>query len=364
MIRRISLLAAALLVFSTAVIVAGQTPPKTTTTTTTTATTTVQNPDGTYSVIEYPLKKETVVTLNPIALTNSKGVATILRDDNGTRVVLDLTDIPADVKGMNVYAVDETGFVTALGPVVLANGTGKFSTETPLTKFMLIATPDETLAAYDPTAKVFFRSAVPEGFAVIPHTRHPVGEKVAATGAAVTTPSVTTAVTTPTVTTPTIVTPTVTTPSVTTPTVVTPSVTTTAVTTAAVSYSVPMLNIPAYEKGDDTKMKVNFSGALTGARANVFITPDKKGATKVNMRFHDLKEAPAGKVFTLWAVSPANNFVRLGQIVNTGGKNEAEIKSEISLPDFGLLVTMEDANATIVSPVGPSIGLVEIVRQP
>ncbi len=125
-----------------------------------------------------------------------------------------------------------------------------------------------------------------------------------------------------------------------------------------------MLNLPAYKKGDDTKMKVNFSGALTGARANVFITPDKNGVTKVNMRFHELKDAPAGKVFTLWAVSPENNFVRLGQIVNTGGKNEAEIKSEVSLADFGLLVTMEDANATIVSPVGPSIGLVEIVPQP
>ncbi len=127
--KRISLLAAALLVFSTAAIVAGQTQPTTTTTTTTTATTTVQNPDGTYSVIEYPLKKETIVTLNPVALTNSKGVATILRDDNGTRVVLNLTDIPADVKGMNVYAVDDTGLVTALGPVVLANGTGKFSAD-------------------------------------------------------------------------------------------------------------------------------------------------------------------------------------------------------------------------------------------
>ena len=88
----------------------------------------------------------------------------------------------------------------------------------------------------------------------------------------------------------------------------------------------------------------------------------KEGVTKVNMRFHELKDAPAGKVFTLWAVSPENNFVKLGQIVNTGGRNEAEIKSEVALPDFGLLVTMEDANATIVNPVGPSIGIVEIVR--
>jgi hypothetical protein len=318
--KRISLLAAALLIFSAASFVAGQTTPAPQTqTTTTTVTKTVQNPDGTYSVIEYPLKKETVVTLNPVALTASKGVATILRDDNGTRIVLNLTEVPADVAAMNVYAVDDAGVVTALGPVVLSNGTGKFSATTPLSKFMLITAPDETLTAYDPDAKIFFRSTVPEGFAVIPHTQHPVGENVAATGAAVTTP--------------------------------------------AVAYTVPMLNIPAYKKGDDTKMKVNFSGALAGARANVFITPDKKGVTKVNVRFHELKDAPAGKVFTLWAVSPDNNFVSLGQVVNTGGKNEAEIKSEVSLPDFGLLVTMEDATATIVSPVGPTIGLVEIIKQ-
>jgi hypothetical protein len=318
--KKLSLLAAALLILSAAAFATGQTTPAPPTqTTTTTVTQTVQNPDGTYSVIEYPLKKETVVTLNPVTLTNSKGVATILRDDNGTRIVMDLTAVPADVAAMNVYAVDDAGVVTALGPVVLSNGTGKFSATTPLSKFMLIATPDATLTAYDPASKIFFRSAVPEGFAVIPHTQNPIGENVAATGAAVTTP--------------------------------------------AVAYTVPMLNIPAYKKGDDTKMKVNFSGALAGTRANVFITPDKKGLTKVNVRFHELKDAPAGKVFTLWAVSPDNNFVSLGQVVNMGGKNEAEIKSEVTLTDFGLLVTMEDASATIVSPVGPAIGLVEIIKQ-
>jgi len=314
--KRISLLTTALLIFSTAAFVAAQT--ETRTQTTTTVTKTVQNPDGSYTVVEYPLKKETVVTLNPVALTNSKAVATILRDDNGTRVVLDVTGVPADVSAMNVYAVDDAGAVTPLGPVVLANGTGKFSTTTPLSKFMLIATPDESLATYDPNAKIFFRSAVPEGFAVIPHTTNPVGEQVSATGAEVTTP--------------------------------------------AAAYTVPMLNIPAYKKGDDTKVKVNFSGALSGARANVFLTPRKRGLTKVNVRFHELKDAPAGKVYTLWAVSPENTFMRVGQIVNTGGRNEAEIKSEVTLADFGLLVTMEDANATIASPAGPSIGIVEIIR--
>ena len=319
MIRKcISLAGAAALVLTTAAFSAAQTQP-TTQTTTTTVTKTVQNPDGTYSVIEYPLKKETIVTLNPVALPNSTGVATILRDDNGTRVVVNITGVPADVKAMNLYAVDDAGVVTSLGPVVLSNGTGKFSGTTPLTKFMLITTPDETLTAYDPNTKIFFRSTVPEGFAVIPHTTQPVGEKVAATTAEVPT-------------------------------------------TAAAAYSVPMLNIPAYKKGDDTKMKINFSGALTGARANVFITPRKDGPTEVKLRFHELKEAPAGKVFTVWAVAPDNSFVKLGQVVNVAGRNEAEVKSEVALPDFGLLVTAEDATSNSLSPLGPSIGVFEIVR--
>ena len=298
-----------------------QEPAKPTTTTITqtptTVTKTVQHPDGTFTVIEYPVKKEVKVMLNPVTLTNSTGVATVLRDDDGTRVVLNLSAVPAEVTTVNLYAVDETGAVTSLGPVAISNGTGTLTATTPLSKFMLIASPEASLTTYDPNTKVFFRSAVPEGFAVIPHTTNPVGEKVAAT-------------TTPT-------------------------------TPAAATYTVPMLNIPNYKKGDDTKMKVNFSGALTGARANVFITPRKDGPTEVKLRLHELKEAPAGKVFTVWAVSPDNKFIKLGQVVNTPGRNEAEIKSEVALPDFGLLVTMEDATATLVNPVGPSIGIVEII---
>jgi len=258
--------------------------------------------------------------LNPVTLTNAKGVATILRDDNGTRVVVNMTGVPADVSAINLYAVDDTGAVTSLGPVVLANGTGKFTATTPLTKFMLIAAPDESLTAYDPNAKIYFRSAVPEGFAVIPHTMSPTGETVAATTTPGTTPASTT--------------------------------------------TVPMLNIPAYKKGDDTKIKVNFSGAMTGARANVFIEPHKNGKeTEVRMRFHELKEAPTGKVYVLWAVSPDNQFTRLGEIVNVKGRNEAEIKAATTLNDFGLLVTMEEFGSikTLVTPVGDRLGVIEIV---
>lgn len=330
---------ASLVAVALSVAVCGTALAQTTTTVTqtpTTVTKTVQHQDGTYTIIEYPVGKETIVTLDPVALPGAAGTATILRDDTGTRIKINMTGVPKEVTAVNLYAVDPSGAVTTLGPVVLADGVGTFAGTTPLNKFMIVASPESTLATYDPNTKVLFRSAVPAGFAVIPHTMAPVGEKVVATTAAPATATVTK-----------------TTPA---------TATTPATTTTTTAYSVPMLNIPAYKKGDDTKMKVNFSGALEGARANVFITPRKDGPTEVKLRFHELKEAPAGKVFTAWAISPDNKFVKIGQIVNTAGRNEAEIKSEIPLPDFGLFVTMEDATGTLLNPLGPSIGFVEIVK--
>jgi hypothetical protein len=288
-----------------------------------TTTKVVQNPDGTYTIIEYPAKKEVTVTLNPVNTTGT-GVATILRDDDGTRIKLNLTNVPADVTALTLYAVDDSGNVTALGPVAISNGTGTFAATTPLTKFMLFASPEAALTTYDPNTHVLFRSAVPQGFAVIPLNRSASGETVAATTA--------------------------------------PATTVAAAPAAGVvqtSYTAPMLGIPNFKKGDDTKIKVDFSGALSGTRANVFITPQKGGATKVEMRFHDLKEAPAGKRFVAWAVGPNGEYTKLGQVVSTGSKNEADIKSETTLSDFGLLVTMEDADGA--APVGPGVAHIHIV---
>ena len=320
-------------------------------TTTTTVTKTVQNPDGTYTIIEYPAKKEVVLNLNPVTIQGAQGVATILRDDDGTRIKLNLTNVPADLTALTLYAVDDKGAVTALGPVAISNGTGTLAATTPLSRFMLVAAPEPALTAYDANTKVVFRSAVPEGFTIIPVSTSASGETVAA----VTAPTGTTAVVTPAA------------APTTTTAVVTPTTpTTTAVVTAApgttvvqTTYTAPMLNVPAFKKGDDTKIKVEFTGALTGARANVFITPRKDGPTEVKMRFHELKEAPAGQRFILWAVAPDNKFVKLGQVVNAPGRNEAEIKSETTLTDFGLVVTMEGAEGDM--PVGPAVAHIHIV---
>ena len=329
-----SVLGAAILTLAIAAIALAQT---------TTVTKTVQNPDGTYTIIEYPAKKEVTVALTPINVTGAKGVATILRDDNGTRIKLNLTEVPADLSAMTLYAVDDKGVVTALGPVAISNGAGTLMATTPLSRFMLVASPEPALTAYDANTKVLFRSAVPEGFTVVPLTS-PAGETVAAVAAPGAAQAQTTVTTTPGAV--------VSTPGGN-PTIVVP------MTETKTTYTAPLLNIPAYKKGDDTKIKVDFTGALQGARANVFITPRKDGPTEVKMRFHDLKEAPAGQSFILWAAAPDGTFTKLGQIVNVAGRNEAEIKSETTLADFGLVITMENAVGAL--PVGPAVGTITIV---
>ena len=314
----LSVLGAVMLTLAIAAIALAQT-------TTTTVTQTVQNPDGTYTIIEYPAKKEVKINLTPVTVQGATGVATVLRDDDGTRIKLNLTNVPAEVTALTLYAVDDKGVVTALGPVTIANGTGEFMATTPLSRFMLVAAPAEpALTAYDANTKVFFRSAVPEGFTVIPVTGSASGEKVGAVAAPTTGA-----------------------------TVVSPTG------QVATTYTAPLLGIANFKKGDDTKIKIDFTGALAGARANVFITPRKDGPTEVNMRFHDLKEAPAGQKFILWAMSADGQFQKLGQVVNAKGRNEAEIKSETTLTDFGLVVTMEAADAPM--PAGPAVAHIHIV---
>jgi len=311
--RLIAVLGTALLLLSLAAMSFGQVP--TTTTTTTTKVETVQNADGTFTIVEYPIGKETVVSLTPVNVKGATGTATILRAADGTTVKVNMTGLPTDVAALNLYAVDPTGAVTLLGPITVANGAGTFTTTTPLSRFMLISSTDAALAAYDANTRVLFRSAVPTGLSVIPLSG-PSGEKVAATVAPTT------------------------------------------------DYAVPMLGIPTYKKGDDTKLKVNFTDTLAGARANIFIEPRKNDTTQVKVRFHDLKEAPAGMTYILWAVSPDGQFQNLGSVMNLKDKHEAEINAGVAYPDFGLFITTEPVAAdlkTIIKPAGSRVGFIEIV---
>jgi hypothetical protein len=328
---------------------------QTTQTTTVTKVQAVQNPDGTYTIVEYPVGKETTVTLNPVGITGATGTATILRDANGATIKVNFTNLPTDLAAVNLYAVDATGAVNMLGPVEIANGVGTFTTTAPISKFMLFASPDESLTAYDANTKIIFRSAVPSGFTVIPISKgQAVGEQVAATAAV---PVTSEPVTIAPVANPPVVAATVTTGNVT---------TTTAVVAPTVDYTVPMLGIPTFKKGDESKLKIDFTGAAEGARANLFVEPHKNGKmTSVRMRFHDMKEAPKGLAYVLWAVSPDNQFQRLGSIVNVRGRNEAEIQSETAFEDFGLLLTTEDVGTpatVLIKPAGSRVGVIQIIK--
>ena len=104
---------------------------------------------------------------------------------------------------------------------------------------------------------------------------------------------------------------------------------------------------------------------MEGARANIFIEPKKHGkSTEIMMHFHDLREAPKGLAFVLWAVSADHKFQKLGQIVNVAGRNEAKIESETDFEDFGLLLTTEPLMGTTVNVIAPSgkrVGVIQIV---
>jgi hypothetical protein len=354
--RLVTVLGAAMLLFALSVVASSQVP-----TTTVTKTQVTQNPDGTYTVVEYPVGKETVVTLSPVGLSGATGTATILRSPDNTTIKLNLTSLPKEVTSMNAYAVDPDGVVVPLGPIEIANGKGTFTTSAPLTSFMLIASPDDAITAYNANTKIFFRSSVPAGLAVIPLAASASGEKVAAVAVpteAVVTPTEQVVVPKEPVVTPT---ETVVVPK---ENVVSPTADV-AVAVATGDYTVPMLGIPSFKRGDDTKMKINFSGTMEGSRANVFIEPHKNGKmTEVRMHFHELKEAPKGLAYILWAVSSDNQFTQVGQIVNYKGRNEAEIKGEVSFDDFGLLLTTEDlgmTKGTIIKPSGQRVGVIQIV---
>lgn len=318
--RLLCILGGLVLSFATVGAALAQTTTTTTTVTPTTVTKTTQYPDGTYSVVEYPVGKEVTVNLTPTGtITNATGTATVMRMADGTNIKLNLTGLPADVNGVNLYAVDPTGAVSLLGPVTVNNGTGTFTTTTPLNKFMLVLSPEANLSAYNPDTNVLFRSAVPTGMAVIPYATHnsggstpsAVGDRVAAT-----------------------------------------------TTAATPAYNVPMLGIPSFKVGKETHMRINFAGDLAGSHANAFILPRTDGPTQIKVRFHDLKRSntPDTRI-VVWAVGPDNSFVKIGQIINTGRRNETEVKGETALKDFGLFITAEpsDVNAPSTTVVGTFI---------
>jgi len=289
-----------------------------TTTTTTTVRQATQNPDGSWTVVEYPTGKEVSVNLTPTTLIpGASGRATVIRNPDSTTIKLNLTGVTGDMSNLNLYAVDPAGAVTLLGPVVAENGIATYTTTTPLNKFMLVLSPDANLTAIAPETHIALRSGVPEGLSIIPLARSgegpraPVGETVAAK--------------------------------------------------AAPAYSVPMLNVPSLPVHKESEVHVSFAETNAFKRATFFVTPDfnKSGATRVKAKFHELSDVPGKSFLTLWAVGADGSFLRLGSTTNSGTPNVATIdtdvnKTNVPLSDFGLFLTVEPT-ASVTAPSGPVV---------
>jgi len=262
----------------------------------------VQNPDGTYTVIEYPVGKEVSINLTPITtVTGSTGIARVMRSADGTKVWVDLNGVPATTTSMYAYAVDPAGVPTLLGPITVAGGIGKAEFSTPMNQFMLVLSPTEGLTAIDTSTPVFYRSSLPKGYAVVPR-------RVSENRVVQVAPSV--------------------------------------ISREPSAYEVPMLNVGTF--GDqEREVKMKFGGELNGLEGKAYIKLTKGGATKVRMHFDDMNKVPKNKRFTLWTYSPDGHYAKLGSVINSGKRDEAAIKSETSLTDFGLFVTAEDADVTV-----------------
>jgi hypothetical protein len=257
----------------------------------------VVNPDGSYSVIEYPVGKEVVLNLSPAGTITGKGVIHVTRSADGTHLVFNMTGLPGDVPTYYAYAVDPAGAATLLGPLTFTNGVSTADFTTPLNQFMVVLSPTEGLTTIDPTTAVMFRSDVPTGYTIVP--RHVVGDTKAAgiPGA------------------------------------------------PASAYDVPMLNVHSF--GDKTReLKIKFGGDLQGLEGKAYLTY-KKGGTRVKMKFDDMNKVPKGQRFVLWAASPDGTYTRLGQVWNGGKKDEAEINTLTPLDDFGLFMTAESGEVTV-----------------
>lgn len=261
----------------------------------------VVHPDGSYTVIEYPLNKEVVVNLLPMdGITGSMATAKVARVGDGTKIYFDVNGGSAEWKTVYAYAVDANGMATMLGPITFSSGAAKAEFMTPLNQFMLVLSPMDNMSMYDNSAQYVYRSEAPKGYAIVPR-RITDDTKAVATAESVNT-----------------------------------------------NYSVPMLGVPKFE-GKTTEVRVKFDGELSGLDGKAYLKP-QGGKTTIKMRFGDMRKAPLNTRFVLWASSPDGSYTKIGQVINTGSRDEAEIRGETALTDFGLLITIEDAD--VDSPTG------------
>ena len=274
--------------------------------------------DETWTVIEYPEGQEVVVELRPTASTDAKGTARVKRSRSETTISLDVSGITGDESEQQVYLVDSLGNATLLGTLAITDGTGTLSANTPLSKFMIVISPEADLTTIATETNVALRSAVPSGFTVV--AKDTSGETVS----------------------------------------VEPSVSDSqmeASVAETTAYDVPLLDIGSLRRGLNTSMRANLSSGFEGTRASIAVKPQKTGPTQIKVRFTNLKQAPEGMQYWLWEVTPDNSYSPLGRLT-PGNKNEIGIDATTPSPDFGLFVTTESAETNPTSPAGSLVATI------
>jgi hypothetical protein len=241
------------------------------------------------------VNKEVVVNLLPTAgITGSTATARVVRRNDGTKVYFDIKGAPSTYGTVYAYAIDESGTPTLLGPLSFSGGTGTAEFTTPMKQFMLVLSPQEGMVSYDPSIQYVYRSEAPKGYAIVP--RRITGEKKAVARAS----------------------------------------------RVDAAYDVPMLDVPKFH-GKTTEVRVKFGGELSGLDGKAYIKPEG-GKTSIKMRFGDMRKVPQDKRFVLWASGSDGSFTKIGQVVNSPSRDEAEIRGETAMTDFGLLLTVEDTD--------------------
>lgn len=272
-----------------------------------------------WTVIEYPEGREVVVELRPTTLNpNAKGTARVLRGADETTVALEVSGLGAEPGDQHLFAVGRDGRAVPLGAVTVGDGAGTLEAKTQLTSFMLVLSPDAELSSFDASARLMLRSAVPEGFAVVPRASGGQEEEAAASDAGAEEASVV---------------------------------------SESPEYDVPLIGISSLRRGAETQLKATMSGDLAGVRTGVYVKPLKSGVTQVRVQLYDLKVPEAGTRYVLWAVAPDQNYTRLGQAGKPDKKNGVKIETRTMLRDFGLFITAEGEEAS-PTPKGPSVAMV------
>lgn len=282
------------------------------------------NQDDAWTVIEYPEGQEVAVELKPgAAMPDAKANARVTRSGNETTVKLEVSGASGSENAHQVYAVDSLGNATLLGTLTITDGAGTLDAKTALSKFMIVISPEDGLTAIGAETKVLFRSAVPEGFAIVPREARNEVATAEPTSSSTVEPGTSSDVAQPTQ----------------------PPV---------VEYDVPLIELASLKRG--SKLRVKLASEFGNAKATAVITPQKNGPTRITMRFTNLKEIPEGTQYILWQVGQDNSYTPLGHLTPTAKKGDLLINAETSATDFGLLITFENADAS--RPAGSMVAAV------